>query len=180
MQSGIPSSSSSFTGQAEQDAQLAHRLSYRVRVLLVIISLVLLAIALFAFADFYRHYLKQPVGVIDFSTYYSAAYALRMNPQANVYDQALLTRVAARIPGTLQPPLPYVYPLPFAYLLIPLTFLPFLTAAAVFFHLNLAIWGLCVLILAWECRVLLGTSLQGPAAQGSRIGNLWARLVMDP
>jgi hypothetical protein len=180
MQSGIPSSSSSFTGQAEQDAQLAHRLSYRVRVLLVIISLVLLAIALFAFADFYRHYLKQPVGVIDFSTYYSAAYALRMNPQANVYDQALLTRVAARIPGTLQPPLPYVYPLPFAYLLIPLTFLPFLTAAAVFFHLNLAIWGLCVLILAWECRVLLGTSLQGPAPQDSRTGNLWARLVMDP
>ena len=104
MQSGIPSSSSSFTRQAEQDAHITHRLSHRVRVLLVIVSLVLLAIALYAFADFYRHYLKQPVGVIDFSTYYSAAYALRMNPQANIYDQALLTRVAAQIPGTLRPP----------------------------------------------------------------------------
>ena len=32
-----------------------------------------------------------------------------------------------------------MYPLPFAYLLIPLTFLPFSTAAVFFFHLNLAI-----------------------------------------
>ena len=177
MQSGVPSSSAR---QTERDAQGAPRPSYRVRVIIVTVSLALLAIALYAFAMNYRHYLKQPVGVIDFTTYYSAAYALRMNPQANVYDQALLARVAAQIPGTLRPPLPYVYPLPFAYLLIPLTFLPFLTAAAVFYHLNLAIWGLCVLILAWECRVLLGTSLQGSATQSSRTGNLWARLVMDP
>jgi hypothetical protein len=148
--------------------------------MIVSVSLALLAIALYAFAINYRHYLKQPVGVIDFSTYYAAASALRMNPQANVYDQALLTRVAAQIPGTQHPLLPYVYPLPFAYLLIPLTFLPFSTAAAVFFHLNLAIWVLCVLILAWECRVLLGTSLQGPATQGVRTWNLWARLIGDP
>jgi hypothetical protein len=177
MQSDIPSSSAR---QAEPNPQVAGRLSYRVRVIIVIVSLALLAIALYAFAMNYRHYLKQPVGVIDFTTYYSAAYALRMNPQANVYDQALLARVAAQFPGTLRPPLPYVYPLPFAYLLIPLTFLPFLTAAAVFFHLNLAIWALCALILAWECQVLLGTSLQGPAPQDIRPWNLWARLVSDP
>ncbi len=176
MQSDIPSSAR----QAERDAQGAPRPSDRVRVIIVIVSLTLLVIALYAFAMNYRHYLKQPVGVIDFTTYYSAAYALRMNPQANVYDQALLARVAAQFPGTLRPPLPYVYPLPFAYLLIPLTFLPFLTAAAVFFHLNLAIWALCALILAWECRVLLGTSLQGSATQGIRTWNLWARLVSDP
>jgi hypothetical protein len=151
-----------------------------VRVIIVSVSLALLAIALYAFAMNYRHYLKQPVGFVDFSTYYTAAYALRMNPQANVYDQALLARLAAQIPGTQHPLLPYVYPLPFAYLLIPLTFLPFTTAAAVFFHLNLAIWILCVLILAWECRILLGTSLQGSATQDIRAWKLWARLVSDP
>jgi Glycosyltransferase family 87 len=177
MQSGIPASSAR---QAERNPQIARQPSYRVRVMIASVALALLAIALYSFAMNYRHYLKQPVGFIDFSTYYSAAYALRMNPQANVYDQALLTRVAAQIPGTQHPLLPYVYPLPFAYLLIPITFLPFSTAAAVFFHLNLALWGLCVLILAWACRVLLGTSLQGPTIQSIRTWNLWARLVSDP
>jgi hypothetical protein len=150
------------------------------RVTIVIAALVVLAIAWYAFAMNYRHYLKQPVGFVDFSTYYTAAYALRLNPQANVYDQALLTRLAVQIPGTQHPLLPYVYPLPFAYLLIPITLLPFSTAAAVFFHLNLALWVMCVLILAWECRVFLGTSLQVPATQGIRAWNLWARLVSDP
>jgi hypothetical protein len=150
------------------------------RVAFVIGSLALLAVGAYAVLIFYHQYLKQPVGFIDFSTYYSAAYALRMNPQANVYDQSLLTQVAAQIPGALRPPLPYVYPLPFAYLLIPLTFLPFSTAAAVFFHLNLAIWVLCVLALAWECYILLGASLRGEPPQSIPAWNLWARLVADP
>jgi hypothetical protein len=76
MQSGTPSS---FTRQAEQDAHITHRLRYRVRVRLVIVSLVSLVSALYACADYYRHSLKPPVGVIDFSMYHVAAHALSLS-----------------------------------------------------------------------------------------------------
>jgi hypothetical protein len=158
-------------------------MSERARVTLVILSFGLIVTSIVIWLVFHRRDLVESRSVLDFSSYYAAAYALRMNPQANVYDQAVLTSAAAQAGVALQPPLPYIYPLPFAYLLIPLAYLPFSSAAFVFFYLNLAIWIGCVLLMAREARHLLGDVLRGPdeARRLARFpGAVWERLVSDP
>ena len=89
---------------------------------------------------------------------------------ANVYDQALLTRVTAR-PWHAAAAITLRVSTSFAYLLIPLTFLPFSTAAAVLF-IESGDRGLCMLIPSWECRLLLGTSFRLHLSW-HQIANLW-------
>jgi Glycosyltransferase family 87 len=163
----------------ETSAPTPRRLSARSRGALVMLSLGVIVTSIVIWLVFHRRDLVESRSVLDFSSYYAAAYALRMNPQANVYDQVVLTS-AAQAGVALQPPLPYVYPLPFAYLLIPLAYLPFSTAAFVFFYFNLAIWIGCVLLMAREARHLLGGALRGPEDSPRYPGNLWARLTSDP
>lgn len=95
-------------------------------------------------------------GRYDFSTYYAAAWALRNNIHANIYDANVLARAGTSAHIFVNPPLPYTYPPLFAILLSPFTVLPFKTAAALWLALNCALWLAVALVLAREIAMLLG------------------------
>lgn len=131
--------------------------------------------------------LHAAVGQYDFSTYYAAALALRHNLRADIYSQAVIARAGALAHVQVQPPLPYTYPPLFAYLLIPLTVLPFRVAARVWMAVNVAIWLGCVALLAVELRRVLRPALStlGPTqavaeSDLSGVASLWRRAVAEP
>jgi hypothetical protein len=155
-------------------------LSARARATVVAVSFGLIVLTVGLWLVAHRRDLVEPRSVIDFSSYYAAANALRMNPFANIYDQEVLRAGGAQAGVYFPPQITYPYPLPFAYLLIPLAFLPFSTAAIVFFYINLAIWIACILLMAREIRYLLGGALRGPSAALSSPTSLRANLISDP
>ncbi|HEX5158734.1 MAG TPA: glycosyltransferase family 87 protein [Ktedonobacterales bacterium] len=94
-------------------------------------------------------------GRYDFSTYYAAAWALRHDIHANIYDASVLAQAGAAAHIFVSPPLPYTYPPLFAILLSPFTVLPFKTLAALWLALNCALWLAVAVALAREIALLL-------------------------
>lgn len=99
-------------------------------------------------------------GRYDFSTYYAAAWALRHDIHANIYDASVLAQAGATAHTFVSPPLPYTYPPLFAILLSPFTVLSFKTLAALWLALNCALWLAVALALAREIALLLGGRIQ--------------------
>ncbi len=95
-------------------------------------------------------------GRYDFSTYYAAAWALRHDIHANIYDASVLAQAGTTAHTFVSPPLPYTYPPLFAILLSPFTVLSFKTLAALWLALNCALWLAVALALAREIALLLG------------------------
>lgn len=122
------------------------------------------------------HEVLRGIGAYDFSTYYAAARALRLDPHSNIYSQAVLTASAAAGHVTRQPPLPYAYPPLGALVLIPLTLLPFGAAVYAWEAINLALWLATTVLLAVEMRALLApvlgetatTPISGDTTRASR------------
>jgi alpha-1,2-mannosyltransferase len=94
-------------------------------------------------------------GRYDFSTYYAAAWALRHDIHANIYDASVLAQAGAAAHTFVSPPLPYTYPPLFAVLLSPFTVLPFKTLAALWLALNCTLWLAVAVVLAREIASLL-------------------------
>lgn len=97
-----------------------------------------------------------PPTQIDFQSYYDAASALRMGQP--IYR--------APAPGTV----PFLYPPLFALLWVPLTWVPFATAAICWYLLNVCAWGALVVLLvrlfpmpSWPKRLLIITLIVLPA-----------------
>ena len=101
-------------------------------------------------------------GRYDFSTYYAAAWALRHDIHANVYNATVLAQAGAAAHTFVSPPLPYTYPPLLAILLSPFTVLPFKTLAALWLALNCALWLVVAVALACEIALLLGGRIHLP------------------
>jgi alpha-1,2-mannosyltransferase len=98
-------------------------------------------------------------GRYDFSSYYAAAAALRTDPHANIYTQAVLDRVGASAHLLVNPPLPYTYPPLFAILLSPFTVVSFRLLSRAWLALNFTLWLAIVPILAVEIYHLLAPAI---------------------
>ena len=108
---------------------------------------------------------------IDFGAYYSAANALRQGQSP--YQDALIWKDTGYAVGSPQP-IPtansaYVYPLPLAMALVPLTALPILQASAIW----IAFLFVCVLTTAWCLATLV------VAEGGSRFWLVFAALALS-
>ncbi|HEX5439305.1 MAG TPA: glycosyltransferase family 87 protein, partial [Ktedonobacterales bacterium] len=101
-------------------------------------------------------------GRYDFSTYYAAAWALRHDIHANIYDASVLTQAGAAAHTFINPPLPYTYPPLLAILLSPFTVLPFKTLAALWLALNCVLWLAVAVALACEITLLLSGRIRLP------------------
>lgn len=166
------------TTGTETDTAAASRLSARARALIAIGAVALFAAGLAGWLIIIWKAIAVRAGRFDFSAYYAAARALRLNPHANIYSIPVLS--ASAIAGhVLAPPgLPYLYtPLP-ALLLTPLTLFSFPVAADIFFAINVLAWLLCMLVVAREVHQLLGTSLA--THDGSPARGALGRLLADP
>lgn len=89
-------------------------------------------------------------GRYDFSTYYAAAYALRHNLHANIYDAQVLAQAGAVGHTLVNPPLAYTYPPLLALVLSPFTFLPFKVLAGMWQVMNDVILLTVAVLLARE------------------------------
>jgi hypothetical protein len=137
-----------------------------------------------------------PMGTLDFSTYYAAARALRIDPHANIYSQAVFDRSGVDGHVSQQPPLPYTVPPLAALVLVPLTVFPFAIAARIWLAINAILWLASALILCTELRTVLPVprfSGSIPAAAllpvnqsntqsntRTRISRIWRGWVEDP
>src|SRR5579872_5356602 len=123
-------------------------------------------------------------GTPDFSDYFTAALILRDNIHAHLYDPQLL-RATANLHHTflVKNFAFYLYPPLLAILMIPLTFLPFMTAARVWMCLSFVLWILCTALIADLLRYALlngemPSARQGlPATNSARPRGLLARGV---
>ncbi len=118
-------------------------------------------------------------GRYDFSTYYAAAYALRHDIHANIYDANVLAQAGAAAHTFLSLPLPYTYPPLFAILLSPFTVLPFKTLAALWLALNCTLWLAVTLVLAREIALLLSEHIRLPDT-GANHERTFANLLANP
>ncbi|HEU5440442.1 MAG TPA: glycosyltransferase family 87 protein [Ktedonobacterales bacterium] len=96
-------------------------------------------------------------GRYDFSTYYAAAYALRLDPHANIYNPVVLVRAGAAAHVLVQPPLAYTYPPLFAILLSPFTLFSFQVLSRLWLAFNAALWLAVTLLLARELSIFVGS-----------------------
>lgn len=113
--------------------QLSSRLLLRIAALLLIGAAVM-PWWMTMLAD-YAGYL----GFYDFSDYFDAGLALRLNPHANVYDPHVLAVVAAQH-GLFLGTGVFQYPLLLPIIFIPISHLPFGRASQAFIILNCALW----------------------------------------
>ena len=149
---------------------------------MVAASLIVLAVALARWALALNSAAHSIAGRYDFSTYYAAAWALRQNPHANIYDAVVLTRAGAATHVLVNPPLPYTYPSFFAIALSPFTLLSFRTLSRLWLFANAALWLAVVIILAVEIRVLIGQRLAASSGENGRghPASWWVGLRDDP
>jgi alpha-1,2-mannosyltransferase len=168
------------TAQDEQLLLPGRQLGERGRRALALVATLVILLVLAGWGWYLWLTLHAPTGRYDFSTYYAAARALRLDPHAPIYSTALLARSGAAAHVQLQPPLPYAYPPLLAILLAPATIVPFDTLARVWMLGSAAIWLTCTVLLAVEVRHLLGTSLATPPAGKPAPASLPARLIFDP
>jgi alpha-1,2-mannosyltransferase len=164
----------------------AIRLSRGMRRGLVLVSAATFALALGIWVWHVENALRIPLGRLDFSDYYVAARALRLDPHANIYSPAVLkgSRMEGQVPFEY---IPYVYPPLLAILLAPLTIFPFPVAASIWLFCNTILWLASMLLVANELRHLLRGTLIADGAVAGTAGmggpfqaGLWARLLADP
>lgn len=98
-------------------------------------------------------------GRYDFSSYYAAGAALRHDPHANIYSQAVLNQASAHAGLLVSPPLPYTYPPLFAILLSPFTALTFRVLSRAWLAGSFLLWIAVVPILAHELYYWLRPAL---------------------
>ena len=126
-------------GERMLETTASHHRQIRARITVSLIAVAVSAVTLIAWVLRAVSMLRGG-GRYDFSTYYAAAYALRHDIHANIYDANVLARASAAAHIFVSPPLPYTYPPLFAILLSPFTVLPFKTLAALWLALNCALW----------------------------------------
>jgi hypothetical protein len=102
--------------------------------------------------------LHAAVGQYDFSSYYAAALAIRLNPHADIYAANVLASAGARAHVQVQPPLPYTYPPLMAILLSPFTLLSFRVVSRLWLLVNAGLCLVVVAILANEIANVAGAS----------------------
>ena len=159
---------------------IARRLDARARALLVLAAATLLLTGVAGWLIILWRGIAARVGRFDFSHYYAAARALRLDPHANIYSMAVLSASATASYVVAPTDVPYLYPPLPALLLIPLTAFSFPVAADIFFAVNVLAWLLCMLLVAREVRLLLGASLAARQEQDTSSSGLLARLLADP
>ena len=116
-------------------------------------------------------FLLDPNRGYDFRMYYSTALALRDNGAANIYDLNVIRAVA--IAHHISPPLQdYPYPPLLAVLLIPVTILPFDSAAILWVIVNLVLWLAVAALLIDLARQVSGPEIS--AAENANSVN-WIR-----
>lgn len=158
------------TGSVE--VRLSPALSATARLALVAASLLVLAVTLVRWSLSFYSATHSIAGRYDFSSYYAAAYALRANLHANIYDAGVLAQAGAATHVLVNPPLPYTYPPLFAILLSPFTALSFRAISRAWLFGNAALWLAICVPLAAEIRILLGDRLAAPApAAGASLGD---------
>lgn len=128
------------------------RRTYRMGVAWLLVLGVLTIYTLGKWVVLVRDALGSEAGRYDFSSYYAAAYALRLDPRANIYDPAVLAQAGAASHTLVNPPLPYTYPPLFALLLSPFTAISFRVLSRVWLLGNAALW-LCITLLL-VCEVV--------------------------
>ncbi|MGH2516947.1 MAG: glycosyltransferase family 87 protein, partial [Ktedonobacterales bacterium] len=144
-----------------------HTLSAAARLALVAASLLVLAVTLARWVLSVYSATHTIAGRYDFSSYFAAAYALRGNLHANIYDASVLARAGAASHVLLIPPLPYTYPPLFALVLSPFTALSFRLISRVWLFGSAALWLAVCIPLAVEIRVLLSDRLTAPVSDAS-------------
>lgn len=127
-------------------------------------SLVVLVVVLVQWTRSLAGDLHSIAGRYDFSTYYAAAYALRHNLHADIYNQAVLTQAGAAAHVLVQPPLAYTYPPLFALALSPFTLLSFQVLSRLWLVGNAALWLAVTALLTREIADLLRPALPSPRA----------------
>ncbi|HEU4782644.1 MAG TPA: glycosyltransferase family 87 protein [Ktedonobacterales bacterium] len=156
----------------------SHR-QIRVRIAVSLTAAVVSAVMLISWAARVASMLRGG-GRYDFSTYYAAAWALRHDIHANIYDASVLAQAGATAHTFVSPPLPYTYPPLLAILLSPFTVLPFKTLAALWLALNCTLWLAVALALAREIALLLGGRIHlsdGDAAHKRMLTALFANPI---
>jgi alpha-1,2-mannosyltransferase len=119
---------------------------------------IVLVLAFGSWLIFLWQALHAPVGQYDFSSYYAAALAIRLNPHADVYAASVLASAGARAHVQVQPPLPYTYPPLMAILLSPFTLLSFRVVSRLWLLVNAGLCLVVVAILANEIAYVAGAS----------------------
>jgi alpha-1,2-mannosyltransferase len=117
-----------------------------------------LLLALGSWLVFLWQALHAPVGQYDFSSYYAAALAIRLNPHAEIYAANVLASAGAHAHVQVQPPLPYTYPPLMAILLSPFTLLSFRVVSRLWLLVNAGLCLVVVAILANEIAYMAGPS----------------------
>src|SRR5579859_2003986 len=155
------------TGSVEVTRPAA--VSAAARLALIAASLLVLAVTLVRWGLSLYSATHSIAGRYDFSTYYAAAYALRANLHANIYDAGVLAQAGAATHVLINPPLPYTYPPLFAIVLSPFTALSFRVISRAWLFGSAALWlALCV-PLAAEMRILLGDRLAAASPSDASI-----------
>lgn len=160
------------------DAPPARPVSQRGRARLAVIATALLIVGSAGWLIILWRAVAARAGRYDFSHYYAAARAIRLDPHANIYSMAVLAASGTASHVTGPPSLPYQYPPLPALLLVPLTAFSFPIAADIFFAANVLAWLLCMLLIAREVRHLLGTALA--AREHVEPGGTLGRLLANP
>lgn len=161
--------------------------SRRTRIVLTAASAIVLAVSLARWALSIAQAVHSIAGRYDFSTYYAAAFALRHDLHANIYDPTVLARAGAASHVLVNPPLPFTYPPLFAIVLSPFTLLSFRALSRLWLIGNAALWLAIACVLAVEVRTLLGRRLAsatdsiGSADDGTNApSSRWMSLLDDP
>jgi Glycosyltransferase family 87 len=147
--------------RGETGAEVIHpaALSAAARLAFIAASFLVLAVTLVRWGLSIYSATHSIAGRYDFSTYYAAAYALRGNLHANIYDAGVLTQAGAATHVLVNPPLPYTYPPLFAIVLSPFTALSFRVISRAWLFGSAALWLAFCVPLAAEIRILLGNRL---------------------
>ncbi|MGH2486894.1 MAG: hypothetical protein ACRDHE_12865, partial [Ktedonobacterales bacterium] len=132
------------------DSSIARQLSVNARVLLLLGAASVLLVSVAGWLVILWRAIAGRAGRYDFSHYYAAARALRLDPHANIYSMAVLSASATASHVTAPPNIPYLYPPLPALLLIPFTGFSFPIAADIFFAVNVGAWLLSTLLIARE------------------------------
>jgi hypothetical protein len=147
-------------------------------VLLRILASLLLAVAAVHWLSHTLTGLASGLGSYDFSFYYDAAWAIRANPQANIYDPAVLQAAATAHHAFLGEGV-YQYPPLLPILLLPLTLLSYTSAVKVYYLFDTVLWVLSALLLGDLLRfAIVGRDRASGAA--SRSGTGGTRGVLRP
>lgn len=155
--------------------------SARAGIILIGVCAVACLLALAHFGQILDGALHSEAGRYDFSSYYAAGAALRANPRADIYSQAVLNSAGAGAKLLVFPPLPYTYPPLFAIVLSPFTVISFRVLSRAWLALGFALWLGVIPLFAIEIAHLLRPALTlapptGEAREVSRV----RRLLMDP